>query len=296
MPKIKDGFEGEMVISIPDWFIRNFDNNSLVWNLYITRIGFFPGVKFHYVNKEIGTDYNMLIYCTNGEGWYEVNGIRHTVKKNQFFILPKNEPYKFGASTHAPWTIYWLHFKGSVASNFVPKATVPIVIQPNENARLQDRTQIFEEMYLNLDDTFNQESYIYACSCLYHFLASFLYAEQFQKIRTSQKQKPDITESILYYLRENVERKLTLDELSAHFHYSVSHLSALFQKQTNHSPIDYFIRLKIQKACQYLELTNMKMNQIHSRLGFEDAAYFSRVFTKIMGVSPSKYRQNKKIM
>jgi YesN/AraC family two-component response regulator len=95
-------------------------------------------------------------------------------------------------------------------------------------------------------------------------------------------------------MRENIEHKLSLQEISAHFHYSVSHLSALFQKQTNHSLMDYFIRLKVKKACQYLELTNLKQNQLSRKLGFEDAAYFTRIFTKIMGMSPSKYREKER--
>ena len=61
--------------------------------------------------------------------------------------------------------------------------------------------------------------------------------------------------------------------------------------ETGASPMNYFIRLKIQKACEYIELTNMKLNEIATHLGFEDAAYFSRTFTKVMGCSPSVYRK-----
>nr|WP_290091768.1 helix-turn-helix transcriptional regulator [Parabacteroides goldsteinii] len=61
------------------------------------------------------------------------------------------------------------------------------------------------------------------------------------------------------------------------------------------SPINYFIRLKIQKACQYIELTSLKVNEIAMKLGFEEAAYFSRIFTRVMGVSPSVYRKKESI-
>ena len=71
----------------------------------------------------------------------------------------------------------------------------------------------------------------------------------------------------------------------------MTHFSALFFGETGVSPMNYFIRLKIQKACEYIELTNMKLNEIATHLGFEDAAYFSRTFTKVMGCSPSVYRK-----
>ena len=92
-------------------------------------------------------------------------------------------------------------------------------------------------------------------------------------------------------MQENVERNLTLEQLATYFKYSSSHFSMLFQKETRMSPINYFIRLKIQKACQYIMLTNLKLNEISIKLGFEEPAYFSRIFTRVMGVSPSVYRK-----
>ena len=109
----------------------------------------------------------------------------------------------------------------------------------------------------------------------------------------SQKEYP-FTARVIHYMRENIQHNLTLNKLADYFKYSPSHFSALFQKETGVSPMNYFIRLKIQKACEYIELSNMKLNEISTLLGFEDAAYFSRIFTKIMGISPSQYRKKEK--
>ena len=79
---------------------------------------------------------------------------------------------------------------------------------------------------------------------------------------------------VIYYLQEHVETNLTLKDLAEYFKYSESHFSTLFQKETGTSPINYFTRLKIQKACQYIELTDMKLNEIAMRLGFDGAGLF----------------------
>ena len=127
--------------------------------------------------------------------------------------------------------------------------------------------------------------------CLYTFLSTFIFQEQFRHIDLPTHKENSFSMRVIYYLQEHVETNLTLKDLAEYFKYSESHFSTLFQKETGTSPINYFTRLKIQKACQYIELTDMKLNEIAMRLGFEEQAYFSRVFTKVMGISPSSYRK-----
>ena len=74
------------------------------------------------------------------------------------------------------------------------------------------------------------------------------------------------------------------------YHYVQKNEGTNFRKETGVSPIHYYIRLKIQKACEYIELSDLKLSEIATRLGFEDASYFSRIFTHVMGISPSRYR------
>ena len=68
----------------------------------------------------------------------------------------------------------------------------------------------------------------------------------------------------------------------------------LFKKQTGHSPLTYFNLLKMQQACLLLDTTDMKINQICYKIGIEDTYYFSRLFSKIMGMSPREYRKIEK--
>ena len=93
-------------------------------------------------------------------------------------------------------------------------------------------------------------------------------------------------------MQENIHQNLSLEQIASYFKYSTSHFCTLFQKETGVSPINYFIRLKMQKACQYLEMTNRKIIEVAALLGFEEPAYFTKMFTKMIGISgPS--RRNK---
>ena len=92
-------------------------------------------------------------------------------------------------------------------------------------------------------------------------------------------------------MQENIANNLSLNDFASNFNYSPSHFSALFQKETGYSPINYYIQLKMRRACQYIERSSMKLNEVAQKVGFSEPAYFSRIFTKIMGMSPSEYRQ-----
>lgn len=291
MIKIKEGFKGERSVSLPEELLTHYSHDPLIGNLYVRKIGFFPKVKFHYVQKEKGCNYGMLIYCVDGKGWYCIRGKKYAIEKNQYIIIPSNEPYSFGADENNPWTIYWLHFRGKMSMGFFPSQPAPTSILPGDHSRLQDRTQLFEEIYSCFSMGYIKEYMIYSSMCLYMFLGSFLWLEQYRHYKIPSHKEYPFSSRVVHYMQENIENNLTLEQLSAYFKYSPSHFSMLFQKETGVSPISFFIRLKMQKACQYIELTNLKLNEIAIRLGFEEPAYFSRIFTKVMGISPSAYRK-----
>jgi AraC-like DNA-binding protein len=92
-------------------------------------------------------------------------------------------------------------------------------------------------------------------------------------------------------MEENIETRLSLDEVASYLGYSVSHLSAMFKKATGVSPINYFNQLKIKEACNLLRESDMKISQISYKVGISDNYYFSRLFAKIMGISPKEYRK-----
>jgi AraC-like DNA-binding protein len=294
MLHVKEGFKGQRLIAISPEVISNNLHNPLTNSLYITKIGYFPSVKYHYNKKENGVDYFILIYCTAGEGWYKIGEKNYTVKENQYVILPPETPYSFGASESDPWTIYWIHFKGKMAGSFFTPSMIPRQILPDDHSRLQDRIQLFEEIYENLGLSYHSDHYCYASLCLFHFLASFKYLQQFRLLRNLQENQYRFSEKVIYYMKENIGKNLSLEQIAKHFGLSPSHFSLRFQEETKQSPIKYFIALKIEKACQYIELSNMKICDIYPKLGFQDAAYFSRIFGKIMGVSPSKYRERER--
>ena len=281
----KDGFQGERQVVLPPMLVDMEERDELTQNLYITDIGYYPRAEHHHRVREGGISQYVLIYCVDGSGFYIVGGKRHEVVKNQYFILPIGKPHEYGTEEH--WTIYWVHFSGSAAHVYAEGAATPQTINVAMNSRIGDRLNIFEEMLTTLQQGNELEDLRYSSSLLHHFLASMRYLGQF---RRAQPESLDIVEQAIHYMRENIERHITIDDVLHYVGYSQSHFSALFKRRTGQSPLAYFNRLKVEYACHLLATTHLKVNQICYKVGIEDSLYFSRLFSKIMGMSPTAFK------
>ena len=293
MLRIKNGFSGERSIVLPNMIRHICENDEFLRQLYITDIGYYPHAMYHYRERPEGVAQYILIYCMKGSGWYEVAGNRHVIRSNQFVIIPRGMPHVYASNNQDPWTIYWIHFTGQMAHCFGEGQLEPKEIAPGTNSRINLRNDIFEDIFLTLSDNYSLENLRYASSLLYAFLASLCYLKQFRHYNPQQERidTTDIVTMAVRYMKENIEKQLTLQQLCDYIGYSVSQFSLIFRKSIGQSPLNYFNRLKVNRACQLLETTDLKINQICTMVGIDDCYYFSRVFTKIVGVSPKKYRQ-----
>ena len=103
-------------------------------------------------------------------------------------------------------------------------------------------------------------------------------------------EKMDCVDSAILFMQQHINENISLTDLSKHYNYSVSRFSNLFKQKTGYAPIDYFLQMKMQRACQQLDLTNMSVKEIAFDMGFDDPYYFSKRFRTIIGLSPKKYR------
>ncbi|MEI6892903.1 MAG: helix-turn-helix domain-containing protein [Pontiella sp.] len=94
-------------------------------------------------------------------------------------------------------------------------------------------------------------------------------------------------------LENDFSRDWKLDELLEIAHMSRSNLMRVFRKATSQTPIEYLVRLRIQKAMEMLRNTSLSITEIAMEVGFNDSNYFTRQFRRILGESPRAFRQGK---
>ena len=289
----RQGFEGQRLIVLPKKITTDFlTRDPVTKQIYITDIGYYPKAKFHYVDRPAGVSQHIIIYNVEGSGWVGIDKKRTTLSASQFIVIPANTPHKYASNENDPWTIYWLHFRGDLATYIVD-----LILQNTRNykpdlAFSENRIKLFEDIYSGLEKGYGSDNLRYVNMIFYHFLSSLLYEEKFS---SSEKRKEgDFIADTIELMQKKTHTVISLQELARFAKLSVSHFSAVFRERTGYSPIEYFNHLKIQKACQYLLITGMTVKETAASLGIDDQYYFSRMFTKLMGHSPVEYRKRNK--
>lgn len=293
MQKIRkrEGFEGQRAVVLPKKILEVCAFTPPINSLYITDIGFYPRAAYHYRERPSGISQNILIYCTEGRGWLEIPSGKFDVGPNEFLIIPADMPHTYGADEKNPWTIHWIHFRGTQALYFTSLLSHQnkdfVVYSPF----IDERIRIFDSIYSTLESGYSLDNLVYSSLSLSYFLTSLNFAEKFVSVHHSvEKDAVDIS---IEHMLNHIDEALTLENMASSVNLSASHYSSIFRKKTGYSPVVYFNHLKIQQACRYLQFTTLRINEIAAKLGIEDPYYFSRMFSKIMGISPQEYRSKK---
>ena len=106
-----------------------------------------------------------------------------------------------------------------------------------------------------------------------------------------QYEKYYLVGQIENYIQENYRQNFTLKDIADAVHISATYVSRLYRNKTGSTITDAINKIRIEHACAFLRNPTYKIYEVAQMVGFEDAAYFTNVFAKYMGQSPSKYRK-----
>ncbi len=111
--------------------------------------------------------------------------------------------------------------------------------------------------------------------------------------RVEEAAESDVAKRIgqcIAFMLQHLNQPLQVATLAARANTSPSHFFVLFKRFAGSSPIDYFIRLRMRRACQLLQAGSLHVKEVAAALGYDDPFYFSRVFKSTVHVAPSEYR------
>lgn len=110
-----------------------------------------------------------------------------------------------------------------------------------------------------------------------------------------QRQKRKLIDEIMNYVEENLEKKITLKEVAAHFDFTPNYLGFLFKEESGLPFSEYVNERKTARVFELLSDPTLKIYEIAERMGYKNIIYFNRQFKQITGMTPGEYRKKQKI-
>jgi AraC-like DNA-binding protein len=231
-----------------------------------------------------------IIFFTRGKGVLKIGGKRYLVKEGMLFYICPDVLHSIDLDTEEPIGFFSVHF--SYTHVIFNDSTWTISGEGNiplhQGQELKDYYQI-EDIFKKLVYSWDakQPGYEFITKT---FLQQLLIAI-YQNV-TKQSKNYSITlkvEKIIQYMHQNINNRVTLTELSELVKLSPTYLSKVFKETTEYSVIEFFNKMKIDKAKELIIEGNKKVKEVAQILGFSDEFYFSRIFKRFEGISPSEY-------
>lgn len=243
---------------------------------------------FTYEKGRVLPEYQLL-YIVEGQGVFSsaASG-KSNVRKGDMILIFPGEWHTYAPDNNTGWTEYWIGFSGAnvdsrVVSGFFSKESPVYNIGYNETV---------VELYRDaIGVAKKQEKYFQQ---LLAGIVNHLLGLMFM-LSTGRKQKESLNlpmvDKARAYMQEHVEDILEMPEVAAYLNISYSTFRHIFKKYTGLAPSQYYLNLKMHRAKELLRGSSSSVKEISIILHFDTPEYFTTLFKKKTGMTPSQFRE-----
>lgn len=280
----QDGFAGQRMLVTPPPSVRAALTLPVTGRLLVTEAGMFPHASRHGRSRPDGAEQHVVLVCTGGAGWCRTSAGTEAVGRGDAVLLLAGTPHEYGAAAEDPWTLWWFHVLGADAAELVGAghegAGGPVT-------HLRDGSQVASLVSQMIDglDAGTRAGTLLASGAAFHALALLVATG-----RRPPGPGASPVERALDHLRATSPRRTSVTSLAAMVGLSTSRLGALFREHVGMSPMAYQSGLRMGRARELLDSTDLPVASVASACGYDDPLYFSRRFTRDHGMAPSAYR------
>ena len=267
------------------WLRNTPSEFALQQPFFCTEAGVFYAKENFNTSRDFKDSF-LLFYTAEGSGIIRQNGVSMKLMPGQALLLNCRTPQSYLTDPEAGrWTHYWAHIDGSGM-----KGMEELLIPEKKICTLSaDSGQIihrFDRILKNLENT--SVYTVLQISLSVHEILSDLIISNTVPRSHNQQLIMNAADYIAAHWNESVE----LSDLLEISHMSRSYFMRLFRQYIGTTPYNYMLSLRITRAKEYLEMTDMTVHEIAAASGFSDDASFSTRFSAMAGMSPLKYRRN----
>jgi AraC-like DNA-binding protein len=226
-------------------------------------------------------------YVVRGNGQLRLSGKTHALSPGAVFSYGPGVPHDITGDPTTPLVKYFVDFDGQEARQLLDKCKLP----PGNVAHVfppDALSVLFDELInsgLRLAPG-NVELCARLLECLTLKIAG---------TNAPLKDAGSLAFATYKNCRQHVEQKFidlqTLEQIATECHADKAYLCRLFRRYDHQSPYQYLLRLKMNHAAERLQQSNVLVKQVAEETGFADPFHFSRVFRRVLGLSPAAFRR-----
>lgn len=251
------------------------------------------------------SDFNELVIVTDGSAVHMVNSEEYTVKKGDVFVVGSDTVHGYRRTEN--FRICNIMYRHDDMLSHLPDIAASagfqalFVLEP-QMARAQSfesRLKLSRESYAAvkalLDDMVKEYEHGGECrktmlTAQFAQLAAMLSRMYSFEDGKDEQDIINIARAVSY-MENHFDRNVSAAELAELSHYSQRHFLRIFKSAYHCTPTEYITDLRISRGCALLKSSGMTVSETAEKCGFDDVNYFSRLFKKKTGVTPSEYKK-----
>ncbi len=226
------------------------------------------------------SDFTVLEYIVEGSGVLEIGGQRFTPRAGDVYLLPAHSDHRYFSDDRTPWVKHFINAQGTLPTQLIRAYQL-------ESRYLFPATgtlPLFEEMLAVARRPMREDARQEALALQFHRILHRLW----QSVEPTVDRDP--AARIKALIDRAPGRLYSISELADRMGRSRDYVIKTFAQRYGVTPHVYITRLKIEQARRLLEQTNLSAAELARSLGYQDPAYFAKVFKAKCGVSPKAYR------
>lgn len=229
-----------------------------------------------------------VLYIIKGGGWFvSAHHPKRQLQAGDAVILYPHEWHSYAPNPETGWSEAWIGFTGDNAerlvNDFFPDKSNPIYHVGVYDTLCAAYTKAYEVAKEQMP-AYQQQLAGYVT-----LIITTVYARSHQLPFLDNPDADNISVA-MNYMRQNLHRNLQMEDVAAQSGMGYSKFRKVFKEYTGFSPAQYFFRLKMERAKDYLLSTSLSCKEISFRLGFDSASYFNKMFRHYQGQTPKEYR------
>lgn len=233
-------------------------------------------------------DYQLL-YVAAGRAFFTFNEKEQEVTAGNMVLYRPGVPQQYSYYLKDSPEIYWIHFTGSEAETVLASHGFSDGISCLRTGTDAEYQQLFLKIIWELQ--IQRPCFEDLLPLLFRHLLLIVKRHQIEAVSGTSRIKKEVRHAVQYF-NENFPAQINIEDYAKSQNMSVCWFIRSFRQYTGMTPMQYITSVRISKAKDLLENTDYNIGEIASVVGYENPLYFSRIFTKTAGCSPSLYRKN----